>query len=63
MAHRIGGRTSDLYLSAQLEIRSGLFMGIEIWGRQLTRRGAEIGGPKRGSFWLLKMSQNRRCPR
>ena len=23
-------------------------MGIEIWGRQLTTRGAEIGVPKRG---------------
>ena len=33
-------------------------MGIEIWGRQLTTRGGEIGVPKRGSFWLLKMSQN-----
>ena len=33
-------------------------MGIEIWGRQLTTRGGEIGVPKRGSFWLLEMSQN-----
>ena len=33
-------------------------MGIEIWGRQLTKRGGEIWGPKKGSFWLLQMSQN-----
>ena len=33
-------------------------MGIEIWGRQLTTRGIRNWGPKRGSFWLLKMSQN-----
>ena len=33
-------------------------MGKEIWGRQLTTRGGEIGVPKRGSFWLLEMSQN-----
>ena len=33
-------------------------MGLEIWGRQLTTRGGEIGVPKRGSFWLLEMSQN-----
>ena len=46
MAHRIGGRTSDLYLSAQPEIRSGLFVSIEIWGRQLTTWG---GGVKLGS--------------
>ena len=60
MAHRIGGRTYDSYLGVQLRIRSGLPVGIEIWGRQLTTRGGggEIGVPKRGSFWLLKMSQN-----
>ena len=46
MAHRIGGRTSDLYLSAQLRIGSGLLVGIEIWGRQLTTRGGEIGSQK-----------------
>ena len=34
----------------------------KIWGCQLTTRGAEIGVPKKGSFWLLKMSQNRRYP-
>ena len=62
MAHRIGGRTSDLFLSAQREVGSGIIMGIEIWGRQLTTRGAEIWGPKRGSFWLLKLSQNRGYP-
>ena len=37
-------------------------MGREIWGRQLTTRGAEIGVPNRGSLWLLKMSQNRGYP-
>ena len=30
-------------------------MGIEIWGRQLTTLGGEIGVPKGGSFWLLKI--------
>ena len=58
MAHRIGGGTWDVYLSVQLEIRSGLPVGMEIWGRQLTTRGGEIGGPKRGPFWLLEMSRN-----
>ena len=48
MTHRIGGRTYDLYLSAQLEIRSELLVGIEIWGCQLTTREAEIGVPKGG---------------
>ena len=37
-------------------------MDIEIWGRQLTTRGSEIGVPKEVSFWRLKMSQNRGCP-
>ena len=37
-------------------------MGIEIWGRQLTKRGGSNWGPKKGSFWLLKMSQNRGYP-
>ena len=46
MAHRVGGRTWDLYVSVQLKIRSGLSVGIEIWGRQLTTRG---GGVKLGS--------------
>ena len=27
MAHRVGGRTYDSYLSVQLEFRSGLSMG------------------------------------
>ena len=39
MAHRIGGRTWDLYLSAQPKTRSGLLVGKEIWSRQLTTRG------------------------
>ena len=39
MAHRIGGGTYDLYLSAQLEIRPGLLVGKEMWGRQFTTRG------------------------
>ena len=30
MAHRIEGGTKDLFLSAQLEIRSGLLVGREI---------------------------------
>ena len=54
MAHRIGGGTWDLYLCAQLEFRSGLPVGIEIWGRQLTTRGAEIGVPKGGHFGCSK---------
>ena len=58
MAHRVGGRTWDFYRSVQLEIRSGLRVVIAIWGRQLTTRGGEIGVRKRGSFWLLEMSQN-----
>ena len=29
MAHRVGGRTYDLYLSVQLEYGSGLPMGLE----------------------------------
>ena len=47
MAHRVGGRTWDSYLSVQLEIRSQLVVGKEIWGRQLTTRGG--GGVKLGS--------------
>ena len=54
IAHRKGGRTYDLYLSAQLEIESGFLMGIEIWGRQLTTQGAEIGVPKGGHFGCSK---------
>ena len=56
MTHRTGGRTPDFYLSVQ--IGSGLLVDIEIWGHELTTRAAEIGVPKRGPFWLLKMSQN-----
>ena len=47
---RVGGRTLDFYLSVQLEIRSGLPVGIEIWGRQLTTPGGEISVPKGGHF-------------
>ena len=50
MAHREGGWTWDLHLSVQLEIRSGLPVGIEEWGRQLTTRRGEIGVPKWGHF-------------
>ena len=46
MTQRIGGRILDLYLSAQLEIRSGLLVGREIWGCQLTTRGGEVRVPK-----------------
>ena len=46
MTHRVGGGTEDLYLSARLEIRSRLLMGIEIWGRQLTTRGGKLGSQK-----------------
>ena len=54
MAHRVGGRTWDLYLSVQLEFRSGLPMGLEGWGRQLTTRKGEIGVRKLGHFGCLK---------
>ena len=54
MAHRVGGRTYDLYLSVLLEIRSGLPVGIEKWGRQLTTQKWEIGVPKWGHFGCLK---------
>ena len=33
-------------------------MGTEIWSRELTARGGRNWGPKRGSFWLLEVSQN-----
>ena len=46
MTHRTGGRTQNLFLSAHSEIGSGLPMGIEIWGSQVTTRGAEYGVPK-----------------
>ena len=54
MAQRIGGRTYDLYLSAQLEIEFGIPVGKEIWGHQLTTRVAEIGVPKGGHFGCSK---------
>ena len=54
MAHRVGGRTWDLYLSVLLDIRSGLPVGIEKWGRQLTTQKGEIGVPKWGHFGYLK---------
>ena len=54
MTHRIGGRTQDPYLSAQLEIRSGPPVAKEIWGRQLTTWDAEIGVPKGGHFGCSK---------
>ena len=54
MAHRIGGRTWDLGLGVQLEVRSGLSVGKEMWGRQLTTRGGEIGVPKGGHFGCSK---------
>ena len=57
MTQRIGGGTWHLYLSAQLEIRSGLSMGKEIWVRQLTTRGAEIGVPNRGHFGCPKRAK------
>ena len=47
LAHRIGGSTDDLYLSAQLGIGSGHPMSIQIWGRQLTTRGLKLG-PRKG---------------
>ena len=43
MAHGIGGRIYDSYLSAIFEIRTELLMGIKILGRQLTTQWAEIG--------------------
>ena len=54
MAHRVGGRTWDFYLSVQLGFRSGLLMGLEESGRQLTTRQGEIGVPKLGHFGFLK---------
>ena len=50
------GRRQDLglYLSVQLGIRSGLPMGLERWGRQLTTRKGEIGVPKWGHFGCSK---------
>ena len=54
MAHRVGGRTYDSYLSVQLGFSSGLPMGLEEWGRQLTIRKGEIGVPKVGHFGCLK---------
>ena len=59
IAHRMGRRTSDLHLSAQRGTRSGLHMGREIWGRQLTTRGAEIGVPKGSHFGCSKRAKIR----
>ena len=50
MTHRIGGGTWDQHLNARLAIRSGVITGTEIWGRQWTTRGGEIGVPKGGHF-------------
>ena len=46
MTHRMDSWTWDPSLSAQLRIGSRLLVGKEIWGRQLTTRGDEIGVPK-----------------
>ena len=54
MVHRVGDATKDSYLSAQREIRSGPPVSMEIWGRQLTTRGAEIGVQKGGHFGCSK---------
>ena len=54
MTYRLGGRTLDFHLGVQLEIRSGLTVGIEEWGRQLTTRKGEIGVPKWGHFGCSK---------
>ena len=54
MAHMIGGGTWDQYLSVQLETGSGLVVSREIWGRQLTTLGGEIGVPKGGHFGCSK---------
>ena len=48
------GKANGSHLSAQLGIRSGLPVGIEEWGRQLTTRKAEIGVPKWGPFGCSK---------
>ena len=44
----------DISLSVQLGFRSGLPMGLEKRGRQLTTRKGEIGVPKLGHFGCLK---------
>ena len=54
MAHRVGGRTYDFYLSVQLRFRSGFLMGLEEWGRQLTTRKGEIEVSKWAHFGCLK---------
>ena len=48
------GSASGGGLSGQLGFRSGLPVGIEKWGRQLTTRKGEIGVPKWGHFGCLK---------
>ena len=57
MTHRIGGRTWDLHQNARLEIGSGVHLGTEIWGHQLTTRGGEIGVPKGGHFGCSKLAK------
>ena len=54
MAQRLGGKTQDSYPGVQLELRSGLLVGIEKWGRQMTTRKGKIGIPKWGYFGCLK---------
>ena len=48
------GRRRDLRLLSECTFRSGLHMGLEKWGRQLTTRKGEIGVPKLGHFGCLK---------
>ena len=48
------GKANGSHLSVQLGIRSGLPVGLEKWGHQLTTRGVEIGVPKGGQFGCLK---------
>ena len=50
----IGSKNGDSYLSARLEIESGILMGIKIWDRQSTIGWAEMGVPKRGFFGTPK---------
>ena len=48
MAHRIGGRTWDPYLSAQLEFRSGLPVGKENMGPPIDHTGGVKLGSQKG---------------
>ena len=61
MAHRIGGKTPDPYLSAQFEIESGLSTGREIWGRHLTTRGLKLGSQK-GVILAAQNEPKSGCP-